>query len=99
VPGPWPAGWRTTEGTTEAERSLAPRRRAEAVRRYLSDKGIRWNRVAADGYGESYPVTSNAASAGRQRNRRVEIVILEPGQDPSERKLAPVSSPPPEITE
>jgi len=51
-------------------------RRAEAVRAFLVQNGIRGTRVAAKGQGESYPVASNTTEAGRQQNRRVEIVIL-----------------------
>jgi OOP family OmpA-OmpF porin len=54
-------------------------RRANAVRNALITKGIDPNRIIAEGYGESYPVADNADSSGRQRNRRVEIVILEKG--------------------
>ena len=38
--------------------------------------GVRPERLAAIGYGEFRPVASNAEKAGRQQNRRVEIVIL-----------------------
>jgi outer membrane protein OmpA-like peptidoglycan-associated protein len=55
-------------------------RRAEAVRTYLIDSGISPTRSVARGYGESRPVASNDNEAGRQQNRRVEIVILDPGE-------------------
>jgi chemotaxis protein MotB len=51
--------------------------RALAVLHYLVDKkGISPQRVSAIGYGEYRPVASNVTRAGRQKNRRVEIVIL-----------------------
>jgi outer membrane protein OmpA-like peptidoglycan-associated protein len=50
-------------------------RRAEAVRSFLIQNGIRAERVTAQGRGKSYPVASNDTEAGRQQNRRVEIVI------------------------
>ena len=62
--------------------------RADAVRTFLIDNGIDPARVLARGYGKSYPVASNDTSAGRQQNRRVDIVILHPGESP-EGKLRP----------
>ena len=51
--------------------------RATSVLHYLVDKkGISPKRVAAIGYGEYRPVTSNDTLAGKKQNRRVEIVIL-----------------------
>ncbi len=51
--------------------------RALSVLHYLVDKeGISPDRVSAIGYGEYRPVASNDTKAGRQLNRRVEIVIL-----------------------
>ena len=51
--------------------------RAQAVVDYLvSKRGIDSSRVTAIGYGETRPITSNDTDAGRQKNRRVEIIIL-----------------------
>jgi outer membrane protein OmpA-like peptidoglycan-associated protein len=50
-------------------------RRAEAVRAYLLRKGVAAARVTATGMGESAPVASNDNAAGRQQNRRVEIIV------------------------
>jgi outer membrane protein OmpA-like peptidoglycan-associated protein len=74
-------------------------RRARAVRTFLLEGGIARKRVIAEGYGESYPVASNASSGGRQQNRRVEVVILEPGEDVAVAARKPVSAPPPEMRE
>ena len=52
-------------------------RRAQAVRDELVAQGIERRRVETRGYGEQYPVASNDTSAGRQQNRRVEIVISD----------------------
>jgi len=64
--------------------------RAEAVRGFLASNGINADRVSARGYGESYPVTTNTTEAGRQQNRRVEVVIAHEGQRVAERR--PLSS-------
>lgn len=53
-------------------------RRAEAVKNALVDMGVDASRLSARGFGEELPVTSNATAAGRQRNRRVEIVLSIP---------------------
>jgi outer membrane protein OmpA-like peptidoglycan-associated protein len=51
--------------------------RAEAVKSYLVISGIDENRINTKGFGESLPVASNKTAAGKQQNRRVEIVILD----------------------
>jgi outer membrane protein OmpA-like peptidoglycan-associated protein len=53
------------------------RRRAEAVRSALVDDGIAGSRIVTRGLGEAYPVASNDTAEGRQRNRRVEVVISD----------------------
>lgn len=59
----------------EAYNEALSRARADAVRTYLVRRGVPPGRVEAIGLGEDYPVASNTSEAGRQRNRRVEIVI------------------------
>ena len=49
--------------------------RAGAVRDYLVQQGVTTNSVSAKGYGNTLPVASNDNSAGRQENRRVELVV------------------------
>jgi OOP family OmpA-OmpF porin len=51
-------------------------RRAEAVKAYLVSKGIETNRVYTEGKGEKQPVADNKTSAGRAKNRRVEIEVV-----------------------
>ena len=70
------------EGHTDATGAAAynqmlSEQRAEAVRAALSQQGIDPGRVRVQGLGESYPVASNDTQAGRQLNRRVEIVISD----------------------
>jgi outer membrane protein OmpA-like peptidoglycan-associated protein len=50
-------------------------RRAASVRAYLIQQGIRQETINATGLGESQPVVSNDTAAGRQQNRRVELVV------------------------
>lgn len=52
-------------------------RRASAVKQALVSRGISSDRIRIRGYGEQYPVASNTNEAGRQRNRRVEVVISD----------------------
>jgi len=54
-------------------------RRAESAATALMARGIGAGRITTRGYGEAYPEASNASQAGRQQNRRVEIVILNEG--------------------
>jgi OOP family OmpA-OmpF porin len=46
-------------------------RRADAVRKYLVDKGIAGARLTATGLGETQPVADNGTADGRAQNRRV----------------------------
>ncbi|HTA45608.1 MAG TPA: OmpA family protein [Bryobacteraceae bacterium] len=50
-------------------------RRANAVRDYLTSNGINSANVGAVGLGKADPVASNDTAAGRQQNRRVEMVV------------------------
>jgi outer membrane protein OmpA-like peptidoglycan-associated protein len=49
--------------------------RAGAVRDYLVEQGVATNSVTSKGFGNTLPVASNDNSAGRQENRRVELVV------------------------
>ncbi len=53
--------------------------RALSVTRYLIQRGIAEDGIRAVGCGESQPVASNASSAGKAKNRRVEIVVYVRG--------------------
>jgi outer membrane protein OmpA-like peptidoglycan-associated protein len=52
--------------------------RANSVKAALVAKGIQAQRIVAVGKGEGVPVASNDNSAGRQQNRRVEIIVSNP---------------------
>jgi outer membrane protein OmpA-like peptidoglycan-associated protein len=49
--------------------------RADSVRDYLVQEGVPMNSVSAKGFGNTLPVASNDSSAGRQQNRRVELLV------------------------
>ncbi|WP_229374698.1 OmpA family protein [Fibrella rubiginis] len=51
--------------------------RADAVREYLIGKGIEPDRLTSKGFGETKPVAPNDTDEGRQRNRRVEFLIVK----------------------
>jgi outer membrane protein OmpA-like peptidoglycan-associated protein len=61
-------------GTDEYNQSLSERR-AESVKSYLIQQGIPPASIRARGFGESQPVASNDSAAGRQQNRRVELIV------------------------
>jgi outer membrane protein OmpA-like peptidoglycan-associated protein len=67
-------GYTDSNGSDEYNQSLS-QRRAEAVRAYLVNRGVGSSRLTASGKGESSPVGDNGTDAGRQQNRRVEVII------------------------
>lgn len=55
-------------------------RRAESVRNYLiSKKGVAPSQLTAKGYENSKPLVDNSTESGRQKNRRIELVIVSWG--------------------
>ena len=67
-------GYTDSAGTDTQNQALSERR-ATAVKNSLTDRGVASSRVSARGMGEANPVAGNDTAAGRQRNRRVEIVL------------------------
>jgi outer membrane protein OmpA-like peptidoglycan-associated protein len=51
--------------------------RAKVVRDYLVSAGISETRVTAAGFGETQPVAGNDTREGREKNRRVELIIID----------------------
>ncbi len=69
-------GFTDSTGSHELNETLS-QRRAESVRDALVNLGVPSDHFEVRGYGESKPVASNKTAAGRQQNRRVEIVFSD----------------------
>ncbi len=54
---------------------LLSERRADSVRDFLAEQGVPVSSITARGFGKTQPVASNDTPEGRQRNRRVELVV------------------------
>ena len=52
-------------------------RRAKAVVGYLATKGVKVSRMKAVGFGQDSPVADNATAAGREQNRRIEMIRVD----------------------
>lgn len=63
-------------GTPEYNQSLGERR-ATAVKKYLTAKGIKAEQIEITSYGESKPAADNDTDKGRALNRRVEVLVVE----------------------
>lgn len=54
------------------------KKRAIAVKKYLTSKNIPETIITTDGKGETTPIASNETAEGRSKNRRVEFFIVKP---------------------
>lgn len=70
-------GGHTDSRGAEAFNQSLSQRRAESVRSYLVEHGVGAERLSAVGYGEAQPVDTNDTADGRERNRRVELKVLQ----------------------
>jgi outer membrane protein OmpA-like peptidoglycan-associated protein len=70
-------GYTDSVGSEDYNQGLSERR-ANSVKSYLARQGIVATRLSASGMGESGPVADNDSAAGRQQNRRVEVIISNP---------------------
>src|SRR6267154_2367474 len=61
-------------GSDEMNQQLSERR-ADSVRDFLAEQGVAPSSITAHGFGKTQPVASNDTPEGRQRNRRVELVV------------------------
>lgn len=68
-------GYTDSTGSAATNNSLSLMR-ANSISNYLRLKGVAADRIVSNGYGSSNPIASNATAAGREQNRRVEIVLI-----------------------
>lgn len=61
-------------GSDESNMKLS-KDRAQSTAKYLQGKGVDGERLVAEWFGESQPIADNATAEGRQKNRRVEMVV------------------------
>ena len=73
------AGHTDNQGEAAYNKALS-RRRADAARRYLLDRGCLPAQVSARGYGMEQPVANNKTESGKAQNRRVEIRFSAVGE-------------------
>ena len=69
-------GFTDSTGSKSRNQELSDKR-ADSVRTALLGMGISTDRITSRGYGDSYPVAANDTAAGRQLNRRVEIIVSD----------------------
>ena len=74
-------GYTDSTGTEGANLDLSLNR-ANAVSNKLVAQGISKGRITTKGFGEESPVASNDTAAGREQNRRVDVIILNEGVNP-----------------
>ena len=67
-------GHTDSTGSDELNQKLSEQR-AESVRKYLIEQGLPDSSLTATGFGKTMPIADNSTAAGRQQNRRVEIII------------------------
>jgi outer membrane protein OmpA-like peptidoglycan-associated protein len=75
-------GFTDSTGSEDSNQMLSERR-ADSVKRYLVGRGVQSERLTSTGRGENAPVTDNETPAGRQQNRRVEVLISQTDDIPA----------------
>jgi OOP family OmpA-OmpF porin len=64
------------DGSAKYNKKLS-QKRADSVMKYLTDKGVDAARLQSVGHGEDKPIGDNGTDEGKEKNRRVEFLILE----------------------
>ncbi len=77
-------------GTSEHNKLLSEQR-ANAVRVWLADHGVDSSRLIAKGYGQEHPISPNLTPAGKERNRRVQFIILQKDKNCTRAGAAPAA--------
>jgi len=67
----------TDDVGTDQNNMLLSERRAQSVQTGLIQRGVDRSQITAVGKGENFPIASNASAAGRQSNRRVEMIFTD----------------------
>lgn len=66
-----------TDNTGVAEKNMVlSQKRADAVKKYLSGKGVAEGRMKSTGFGSTMPIADNKTEAGKSKNRRVEFKVI-----------------------
>lgn len=68
-------GYTDSTGSAALNNSLSLMR-ANSISNYLKIQGVDAGRIVANGYGSSNPIASNSTAAGREQNRRVEMILI-----------------------
>ncbi|MSS76458.1 MAG: OmpA family protein [Methyloglobulus sp.] len=69
-------GYTANTGKANANKKLS-NSRAIAVKKAIVAKGVKTDRMDAEGYGSDHPVASNDTEEGRQQNRRIDVRVTE----------------------
>ena len=70
------SGHTSSEGRDDYNLKLSSDR-ANAIKQWLTTKGVDEKRIIAVGYGKTKPVADNSTEDGRKKNRRVELKIIK----------------------
>ncbi|MDH5670959.1 MAG: OmpA family protein [Myxococcales bacterium] len=72
-------GHTDSDGSNKYNKKLSDSR-AASVLKYLTEHGIEADRLSSKGFGEEKPIASNDTAEGKEKNRRVEFLIVEQGE-------------------
>jgi len=69
----------TDSNGSDASNQILSEKRAQNTRDFLIEQGVKADAISSRGFGEGNPIASNDTAAGRQENRRVELVLSGEG--------------------